>query len=153
LATLREVVEYINAGIPSSADAAAAGNISALFTNPRGPGQTGLGLSDDDVSALVDFLENGLYDPAFVTHDPNSTTETFELNNDDLTYDLALLMLGATNGRVPSGMQHPQTDALTAQDLAAAIDADGICGTMGLFGIMATIVPMLVVRRARRRRR
>ena len=149
-ATLREVIEYINAGVPSSSVAAGAGNLSPLFTNPRGPGQTGLGLSQDDVNALVDFLENGLYDPAFVHFDPTSATETFELNAADMIYDPVLLLLGAENGRVPSGLQHPQTDELTRQDLAADNPALGLCGFLDLFSVMMMVGPLAAIRLRRR---
>ncbi|HPF40763.1 MAG TPA: cytochrome c peroxidase [Phycisphaerae bacterium] len=149
--TLTDVVQYFNAGVPAADFSGNHGNLSETFSNPRGNSETGLGLSDDDVNALVDFLENGLYDPAFVTLDPTSTTETFNLNARDLTYDLQLLLLGAENGSIPSGLQHPQTDALTGQDLAAS-DLNATCGSIGLFGLMATLLPMLATRRRLRRR-
>src|SRR5205823_1373546 len=73
---VRDVVEYFNAGIPQDPVAGAAA--STRFTHPRGPGsQPGLGLSQDQVDDLTDFLENGLYDPAFVKFDPHSSTRTF----------------------------------------------------------------------------
>lgn len=155
MTTLREVVEYLNAGIPSSADAAAAGNLSTLFTNPRGPSQIGLALSNNDIDALVDFLENGLYDPAFVDFDPTSTTETFELNAVDLLYDPVLLVLGAQNGRVPSGLQHPQTDALTGSDIAANNPLLALCGIFDLFSGMMMVGPLMLIklRRTHRTRR
>jgi cytochrome c peroxidase len=152
IATLRGVVEYVNAGIPNSPDAAGAGNLSTLFTNPRGPSQTGLGLSDDDVTALVDFLENGLYDPAFVNFDPTSTTETFELNAADLIYDPVLLYFGAQNGRVPSGLQHPQTDALTTTDIFANNPVLALCGFFDLFSGVMMVGPLMLIKLRRRRR-
>lgn len=151
--TLREVVEYFNAGIPAAEFSANHGNLSEQFTNPRGPDDTGLGLSEDDVAALVDFLENALYDPAFVDLDLDSTTETFNLNARDLTYDVQLLLLGAENGRVPSGLQHPQTDALTMQDIAQTGSSSGICGTLGIFGLFGTVIPLMAIKRRRRRLR
>ncbi|MCB9855080.1 MAG: hypothetical protein H6818_05280 [Phycisphaerales bacterium] len=150
-ATLREVVDYFNAGTPAADFSGNHGNLSEQFTNPRGMSETGLGLSEDDITALIDFLENGLYDPAFATFDADSTTETFNLNARDLTYDLPLLLLGAKNGSVPSGLQHPQTDALTAQDLAQSNGLNGLCGSIGLFGLMATLLPMLAGKRRLRR--
>ncbi|MCZ6817086.1 MAG: hypothetical protein O7F76_10405, partial [Planctomycetota bacterium] len=151
LQTLREVVEYFNNGVPASADAAAAGNLSADFTNPRGPGETGLGLSEADIEALVDFLENGLYDPAFVTHDPTSTTETFELNESDLTYSSRLRDLGAVDGRVPSGLHHPQTDALSIQDMTTTTPGD--CGFIDLFSVLGIAAPLTLMSARRRMRR
>lgn len=151
--SLRAVVEYLNAGVPSSATAAAAGNVDPLFTNPRGPGHTGLGLSDDYITALVDFLENGLYDPAFVTRDPASTTETFNLNDADLTYGLDLLLLGAINGRVPSGLTHPNADARSAADVAAQRLATNPCGSLGGLGLFALAAPLMIAATRRYRRR
>ena len=151
LQTLREVVEYFNNGVPASVDAAAAGNLSADFTNPRGPGETGLGLSEADIEALVDFLENGLYDPAFVTHDPTSTTETFELNESDLTYSSRLRDLGAVDGRVPSGLFHPQTDALSIQDMTTT--TPGGCGFLDLFSVLGIAAPLTLMSARRRMRR
>src|SRR5207237_7950566 len=61
--------------------------LSTRFTHPRGPfSHPGLGLRADQVDDLTDFLENGLYDPAFVKDDPHSSTRTFQLNERDLTY-------------------------------------------------------------------
>lgn len=155
MTTLREVIEYLNAGIPSSADAAAAGNLATLFTNPRGPGQIGLGLSNDDITALVDFLDSGLYDPAFVDFDLTSTTDTFELNAADLLYDPVLLFLGAQNGRVPSGLQHPQTDAVTGSDIVANNPILSLCGLLDLFSGIMMVGPLMLIklRRTRRTRR
>jgi len=150
--TLRDVVAYFNAGVPAAAFSGEFGNLSELFSNPRGEDQTGLGLSDADIDALVEFLENGLYDPAFVTFDPDSPTETFNLNARDLSYDFEIAFLGAQNGRVPSLMQHPQTDAATTADLAADTTLADVCGSFGVFGMMATMVPMVIARNRRRRR-
>ncbi len=149
--TIREVVEYFNAGTPAAEFSANHGNLSEQFTNPRGPDDTGLGLSEDDIAALVDFLENALYDAAFVDLDADSTTETFNLNARDLTYDVQLLLLGAQNGRVPSGLQHPQTDALTMQDIAQTGNSSGICGALGIFGLFGTVIPLIAIKHRRRR--
>jgi cytochrome c peroxidase len=117
---VRDVVQYFNAGIPQDEVAAAAGTLSERFTHPRGPGSApGLGLSDDQVDDLADFIENGLYDPAFVRHDPNSSTRTFQLNERDFTYskyrpDLAAL--GALDGRPASGLPQDNNDALSRRD-------------------------------------
>ncbi len=75
--TVRDVVEYFNAGVPQNPVTGAASTLTPRFTNPRGPGSPrGLGLNEEQVDDITDFLENGLYDPAFVKFDPNSTTIT-----------------------------------------------------------------------------
>ena len=116
-----EVVRYFNAGLPQDAGAAAAGTLSERFTHPRGPGSArGLGLDDDKVAALTDFLEDGLYDPGFVRFDPNSPTQMFQLSERDFTYskyrpDLAAL--GAKDGRPASGLPQDNDDALSRRDM------------------------------------
>jgi Di-haem cytochrome c peroxidase len=118
--TVRDVVEYFNAGVPQDPTAAAARTLSTRFTNPRGPGfANGLGLSSQQVADLTDFIENGLYDPAFVHYDPNSTTPTLQLNERDLTYskyrsDLAALR--AIDGFVISGLATDNNDPLSRRD-------------------------------------
>jgi hypothetical protein len=117
---VRDVVEYFNAGVPQDPTAGAAPTLSARFTNPRGPGSpNGLGLSEQQVNDITDFLENALYDPTLVTFDPNSSTDTFQPNVRDLTYskyrpDLAAL--GAKDGFVPSGLAIDSNDPLTRRD-------------------------------------
>jgi hypothetical protein len=117
---VRDVVEYFNAGVPQDPTAGAAATLTPRFTNPRGPGYpNGLGLSEQQVDDLTDFLENALYDPALVTFDPNSSTDTFQPNVHDLTYskyrpDLAAL--GAKDGFVPSGLATDSNDPLTRRD-------------------------------------
>jgi hypothetical protein len=118
--SVREVVEYFNAGVPQDPTAGAAATFTPRFTNPRGTGSpNGLGLTEQQVEDLTDFLENALYDPAFVTYDPNSSTDTFQPNVHDLTYskyrpDLAAL--GAKDGFVPSGLATDSNDPLTRRD-------------------------------------
>ena len=118
--TIRDVVQYFNAGIPQDPTAGAAATLSTRFTHPRGLGsQPGLGLSNDQVDDVTDFLENALYDPAFVKHDPNSSTKTLQLNERDITYskyrpDLALL--GARDGFAPSGLAPDDNDSLARRD-------------------------------------
>jgi di-heme cytochrome c peroxidase len=114
--SVREVVEYFNAGVPLDRVAASAGNVSPLFTHPRAPDVTGLHLSPGDVDALVDFLENGLYDPAFVKYDPRSPTDTFEPNVRDLSYSGELHALGAVDGLLPSHMNLGSNDPLSRRD-------------------------------------
>ncbi len=100
--------------------AGAQATLDRRFTNPRGPGfPNGLGLTGQQVDDITDFLENALYDPALVTFDPNSTTDTFQPNVRDLTYskyrpDLAAL--GAKDGFVPSGLATDSNDPLTRRD-------------------------------------
>ena len=118
---VRDVVEYFNAGVPQDPSAAAAGTLSDRFTHPRGPGsQRGLGLSDDQVDDLSGFLENALHDPAFVKHDPKSSTDTLQPNARDLTYskyrpDLAAL--GAKDGFMLSGLAIGNNDPLSRRDM------------------------------------
>lgn len=118
--SIKDVVQYFNAGIPQDPVAGAAPTLSPRFTHPRGPGsQPGLGLSAEQVDDLTDFLENALYDPAFVKYDPNSSTGTLQPNERDLTYskyrpDLAAL--GAKDGFVLSGLAIDNNDALSRRD-------------------------------------
>ncbi len=120
LTKLRDVVEYFNAGVPQDPTAGAAATLDARFTNPRGPGTPrGLGLSPRQVDDLTDFLENGLYDPAFLKYDPKSSTDAFQPHERDLTYskyrpDLAAL--GAKDGFVPSGLAINNNDPLSRRD-------------------------------------
>jgi cytochrome c peroxidase len=120
LTNVRDVVEYFNAGVPMDPTAGAQATLDPRFTNPRGAGYPkGLGLTEQQVDDITDFLENALYDPAFVTYDPNSSTDTFQPNVHDLTYskyrpDLAAL--GAKDGFVPSGLATDSNDPLTRRD-------------------------------------
>lgn len=118
--TVREVVRYFNRGIPQNAQAAASPTLSARFTNPRGAGYpAGLGLSPTQVSDLTDFLENALYDPAFVKYDPRSSTRPFQLSRPDFTYSVFrpdLAALGAVDGRPISGLAPDNNDPLSRRD-------------------------------------
>jgi cytochrome c peroxidase len=117
---VRDAVEYFNAGVPQDPTAGAAPTLSTRFTNPRGSGYPrGLGLSGQQVDDLSDFLENALYDAAFVHHDPKSSTDTFQPNEHDLTYskyhqDLAAL--GAKDGFMLSGLAIDDNDPLARRD-------------------------------------
>lgn len=119
--TIKDVVRYFNAGVPQNAKAAAAGTLTTRFTHPRGPGSArGLGLSSDQVDDLADFIENGLYDPAFVHYDPSSSTDTIMLNDRDVTYSVHrpdLTLLGAVDGRPGSGAPPDNDDALSRRDM------------------------------------
>ncbi|MFK7862083.1 MAG: cytochrome-c peroxidase [Granulosicoccus sp.] len=116
--SVAEVVNYFNIGVPLNEEAGM--TASPRFTNPRGEGtDPGLGLSNDDVAALTDFLENALYDEAFVTFDPDSTTDTLQLNEADLTYSAnrpELADLGAVDGFVLSGLAQDSNDPLSRRD-------------------------------------
>jgi hypothetical protein len=120
LTTVRDVVEYFNAGVAADRTAGKAKTLDARFTNPRGPGTpAGLGLSKRQVDDLADFLENGLYDPAFVKYDPKSSTDAFQPHARDLTYskyrpDLAAL--GAKDGFMLSGLGIINNDPLSRRD-------------------------------------
>jgi hypothetical protein len=117
---VRDVVRYFNDGVPQDPVAGAAASLDARFTHPRGDQSgSGLGLSDDQIDDVTDFLENGLYDPAFVEFDPSSTTRTFQPNAEDLAYsrnrpDLAAL--GAQDGQMLSGRAIDDDDPLSRRD-------------------------------------
>ena len=118
--SVRDVVQYFNAGVPQDAESAAAGTLTRRFTHPRGAGSpSGLGLRDDQVDDLADFIENGLYDPAFVHFDPESPTRMFELGPTDFLYSVYrpdLASLGAVDGRPASGLPQDNDDALSRRD-------------------------------------
>ena len=115
---VRDVVQYFNAGVPQNPVTGA--SATPRFTNPRGPGSpSGLGLTEDEVNAITDFLENALFDPAFVNFDPNSTTDTMQPNARDLTYSVYrpdLAALGAKDGFMPSGRPISNNDPLSRRD-------------------------------------
>jgi hypothetical protein len=116
---VRDVVEYFNAGIPQDPTAGAAPTLSTRFTNPRGPLVRGLGLSEEQVDDITDFLENALFDPALVRFDPNSSTDTFQPNERDVTYSQfhpELVPLGAKDGFLLSGLAIDSNDPLTRRD-------------------------------------
>ncbi|HEY6331147.1 MAG TPA: cytochrome c peroxidase [Blastocatellia bacterium] len=118
--SVTQVIQYFNAGTPEDPVATAAGNVTTRFTQPRGPGQPpGLGATDKQIAQLDDFIENGLYDPAFAQYDPNSTTTLFELSPVEITYSVNrpdLAALGAIDGLVPSGLCPDDNDALSRRD-------------------------------------
>lgn len=118
--SVKDVVEYFNAGVPQDAEAGTAPSIARRFTNPRGPGfPVGLGLGSRDVDDLSDFLENALYDPAFAHFDPNSTTDLFDLSERDVTYSTYrpdLAALGAVDGLPLSGSAPDNNDPLSRRD-------------------------------------
>jgi hypothetical protein len=125
--TVKDVVRYFNAGVPQDAEAAAAGTLTTRFTHPRGTdSRRGLGLSPDEVDDLTDFIENGLYDPALVRYDPDSTTRMFQLSPPDFLYSVYrpdLVAAGnsdgrpAVDGRPLSGLPQDNDDALSRRDM------------------------------------
>ena len=118
---VRDVVQYFNAGVPQNAQSGAASTLSTRFTNPRGTGSPrGLGLRDDQVDEITDFLENSLYDPAFVRFVPGSPTRTFQLTEPDFIYSVYrpdLAALGAIDGRTAGGLPQDDNDPLSRRDL------------------------------------
>jgi cytochrome c peroxidase len=110
---VRDVVSYFNDGIPQDRQfAGQAKTLEPRFTNPRGPNAPrGLGLSEGQIDALADFLENGLYDPGFV-HD-------FQPNEADLMYSQhhpELAAAGARDGQLLSGRAIDNDDPLSRRD-------------------------------------
>ncbi len=109
--SVREVVEYFNAGVPQDPTAGAEPNLDPRFTSPRGEGTEGLGLTPEQVDDLTDFLENGLYDPTFA--------ESFQPSADDLNYSVnhpSLSALGAVDGLLLSGLAIDDNDPLARRD-------------------------------------
>lgn len=109
---MRDVVSYFNAGFPQDPTAGAAATLDERFTRPRGAGaQPGLGLTEAQVDDLTDFLDNGLYDPAFVTLlQPSAADLTYSKNRPDLA------ALGAKDGLMPSGLAIDDNDPLARRD-------------------------------------
>lgn len=113
LTEIREVVRYFNEGIPQDHEfAGQAATLDARFTHPRGKdAPRGLGLDDDQIEAVADFLENGLYDPGFA--------QSFQPTEDDLTYSQnrpELASLGAKDGQLLSGLPVDNDDPLSRRD-------------------------------------
>ncbi len=118
--SLKSVIEYFNDGVPEDPITGTASTLSSIFTHPRGTGkEAGLGLNDDEMNDLVAFLSDALHDQNFITYDPTSTTDTFQLNEQDYTYSKyrpALANMGVTDGFVISGMAENNNDPLTRRD-------------------------------------
>ena len=118
---VKDVVRYFNAGVPQDEEAGAAGTLTTRFSFPRGPGSDrGLGLSKKQVDDLTDFLENALYDPAFVHFDPSQPNTMFQLSPRDVLYSVYrpdLAALGAIDGRPISGLPQDNDDALSRRDM------------------------------------
>jgi hypothetical protein len=110
---LRDVVSYFNDGIAQDQQfAGQAATLEPRFTNPRGKlAPRGLGLSEAQIDAVADFLENGLYDPAFA--------HAFQPNESDLGYSTnhpELAALGAKDGQLLSGLAVDNNDPLSRRD-------------------------------------
>lgn len=111
--SVRDVVAYFNDGIPQDREfAGRARTLEPRFTNPRGSGAPrGLGLRHDQIDAIADFLENGLYDPGFA--------QSFQPNQEDLRYSKnrpELAALGAKDGQLLSGLAIDNDDPLSRRD-------------------------------------
>jgi cytochrome c peroxidase len=110
---VRDVVSYFNDGIAQDQQfAGQAKTLEPRFTNPRGKhAPRGLGLSEDQIDALTDFLENGLYDSGFA--------KAFQPNDADLIYSKnhpELAALGAQDGQLLSGLAVDDNDPLSRRD-------------------------------------
>lgn len=110
---IRDVVSYFNEGVPQDREfAGQAKTLDVRFTNPRGnQAPRGLGLSEREIDAVADFLENGLYDPGFV--------QAFQPNEADLNYSKnrpELAALGARDGQLLSGRAIDNDDPLSRRD-------------------------------------
>ena len=114
------MVQYFNAGVPQDPTAGAAATLSKRFTQPRGNGYpSGLGLSSRQVDDLTDFLENALFDPAMVSFDPRSSTDTLQPNVRDFAQLKQRTGLGAPGvgqGPMPSRLAIDENDKLSRRD-------------------------------------
>lgn len=109
--SVREVIEYFNAGVAQDKTAGAEPTLDPRFTNPRGDGTQGLGLTAPQIDDLTDFLENGLYDKGFAA--------SFQPTADDLNYSgkhPTLAAKGAKDGVLLSGLAIDDNDPLTRRD-------------------------------------
>lgn len=110
---VEDVVRYFNAGVPQDAEfAGAASTLEPRFTHPRGEhAPAGLGLDEQAIAALSDFLEDGLYDPSFA-HDFQPTEQDLAYS----TYHPELVALGAKDGQLLSGKAIDNDDPLSRRD-------------------------------------
>ncbi len=74
ITSIRAVVEYKNAGVKQNADVPDAQIASQFGT---------LNLTDEEITNLVDFLENGLYDPNVARYAPDSVLSGNCIPNND----------------------------------------------------------------------
>jgi hypothetical protein len=111
--SVRDVVSYFNDGVPQDRKfAGQADTLEPRFTNPRGGrAPRGLGLRPDQVDALTDFLENGLYDPDFAREfQPTEADLAYSKNHPELS------ALGAKDGQLLSGRAIDNDDPLSRRD-------------------------------------
>ena len=111
--SVRDVVSYFNQGVAQDRHfAGRATTLDPRFTNPRGRNAPrGLGLSEGQIDAIADFLENALHDPGFA--------EEFQPNESDLSYSKyhpELAALGAKDGEMLSGRAIDNDDPLSRRD-------------------------------------
>jgi hypothetical protein len=111
--SIRDVVSYFNDGVPQDPQfAGRAPTLEPRFTHPRGEhAPRGLGLGKEQLDALTDFLENGLYDPGFA--------RAFQPTDGDLAYSKnhpELVALGAKDGQMLSGRAIDNDDPLSRRD-------------------------------------
>jgi len=113
LSDIRDVVSYFNQGIAQDRQfAGQAKTLEPRFTNPRGSqAPRGLGLSEDQIDDIADFLENGLYDPGFAgAFQPNEADLSYSKNHPELA------ALGAKDGQMLSGRALDNDDPLSRRD-------------------------------------
>jgi hypothetical protein len=144
--TVREVVEYFNAGVPQDPTGSGkAASLDVRFTHPRDANLRGLGLSAVQIDALTAFLEDALYDPALLDYDPSSTTKTFEPNETALRYSLYRKELAAPpynlkDGLMPSGLAPIDNDGLSRRDRGIDDPVQLGAGTPGIGSVTGNLV-------------
>ncbi len=110
--SVRDVVRYFNEGVAQDRQFAGKAALEPRFTYPRGrDAGPGLGLREDQIDAVAEFIENGLYDPGFV--------DAFRANEADLSYSKnhpELIPLGARDGQLLSGRAVDNDDPLSRRD-------------------------------------
>jgi hypothetical protein len=111
--SVRDVVSYFNAGFAQDQQfAGRAPTLEPRFTNPRGKhAPRGLGLTEEQIEAVADFVENGLYDPGFSkAFQPTESDLSFSTNHPELA------AVGAKDGQLLSGLAIDNNDPLSRRD-------------------------------------
>ena len=116
-------MQYFNAGMPQDAHGRRREHADDALHPPAGRrSPRGLGLTERQVDDLTDFLENALYDPAFVDLRPALDRRRHAQPNErDLTYSKyrpGLAALGAKDGVLLSGLAMDNNDPLSRRDRA-----------------------------------